>query len=260
MSSAAQLDDILDCWANWQAGISQRPIVVGKLSNGLVSQCWHIASENKNFVIRFSSRTIEEINCRWEEELQAAKMAAALGITPGVVYASDKNKAMVLEWGGEVATAKRLRSEECLARLAKALRQLHQTPAQLNTPGYEQTLTLYARRIPGNGLSRVDQDILKYARYLDGQHQHLVFCHHDLSIGNILLLPDKIQLVDWEYARIGHALFDLASLVESAELNEAQSRFLLGEYGAPKSFMDDMPRMLGLIHHLGDLWESALAS
>jgi len=260
MSSAAQLKEVLDHWPNWQAGITQRPKIVGKLSNGLVSQCWHIASGNKNFVVRFSSSTIEEINCRWSEELQAAKIAAELGVAPDVVYSCEKNKATVLEWGGEVATAKLLRSEERLTQLAKALRQVHQSPAELNTPGYEQTLRLYARRIQGNILASVDQDTLAYARYLDAHHQHLVFCHHDLSVGNILILPDQVQLVDWEYARIGHALFDLASLVESAELNEAQSRFLLDEYRAPTSFMDEMPQMLDLIHLLGKLWEPVLAN
>lgn len=259
MSFSAQLEHLLDSWSSWQASIDRRPKVIGRLSNGLVSQCWHVQSGNQNFVVRFSSHTIEEINCRWDEELQAAELAAGLGIAPGVVYASNQHKATVLNWAGEPATAVQLGNEETLHKLATALRLLHQTPAKLNTPGYEETLTLYAKRIPEQRSAILSPDVLDYARYLDDQYKHLVFCHHDLSLGNILLLNNRVQFVDWEYARIGHALFDLASIVDSAKLDEDQYRFLFDQYGAPIHFIDEVPPMLALIEHLAKLWEPALA-
>lgn len=259
MNPVSQLEQILDCWPSWHATINKRPEVVGKLSNGLVSQCWHVRSGDRDFVVRFSSHTIAEINCRWEEELQAAQLAASLGIAPDVVLASDMHKATVLGWGGEPATAEQLGEEGCLRKIAAALELLHQTPANLNTPGYEKTLTLYAKRIPEQRSAILDQSILSYARYLDAQREHMVFCHHDLSLGNILLRQDRVQLVDWEYARIGHVLFDLASIVDSAELDKNQSRFLLEQYGAPPNFIEETPQMLELIKHLAKLWEPALA-
>lgn len=259
MSSTPELEHLLDSWSNWHAAIDRRPVVVGKLSNGLVSQCWRVRSGEQDFVIRFSSHSIAEINCRWGEELQAAQLAAGLGIAPDVVYASDTHKVTVLSWGGEPATAKQLGEEECLYKIAVALKLLHQTPANLNTPGYEQTLTLYAKRIPEQRSAILSPDIIEYARYLDSQHRHLVFCHHDLSLGNVLLLQGGIQLVDWEYARIGHTLFDLASIVDSAQLEKDQSRFLFDQYGAPPHFVEEIPQMLELIKHLAKLWEPALA-
>lgn len=258
MNSAPQLDHILETWSEWRCGIKQRPQVVSRLSNGLVSQCWQVASASRYFAVRFSSDSIEQINCRWEEELQAAELAAQLGIGPEVVYASATAKVMVLEWGGAVASKEQIGSELRLIQLAEALRLLHQTPAELNTPGYQQTLELYAQKISRDSSVAPSQKQLDYARYLDKQSKYLVFCHHDLSIGNVLLQQDRIQLIDWEYARIGHALFDLASLIHSAGLSKRQTHLLLDGYGAPGEFIDELPPMLELIEYLGQLWEAAL--
>jgi thiamine kinase-like enzyme len=57
-----------------------------------------------------------------------------------------------------------------------------------------------------------------------------VLCHNDLLPGNILADPERVWLVDWEYAGVGHGLFDLANLSANCGFSSAQEETLLSAY------------------------------
>jgi thiamine kinase-like enzyme len=57
-------------------------------------------------------------------------------------------------------------------------------------------------------------------------------CHCDLLPGNLLLAADRVLLVDWEYAGMGHRCFDLGNVAVNNEFDEpAEERLLTGYYG-----------------------------
>ena len=70
------------------------------------------------------------------------------------------------------------------------------------------------------------------------------FCHHDLTIRNILADGDELKAVDWDYACIGSPLFDLAAM--TADLPAAQTMQTLSDY----------THLTGL-EIVPSLWESA---
>ncbi len=57
-------------------------------------------------------------------------------------------------------------------------------------------------------------------------------CHNDLLPGNVLRVgrPEAVMLVDWEYAGMGHPMFDLGNLAVNAEFGEAEEMRLLEAY------------------------------
>jgi thiamine kinase-like enzyme len=58
-----------------------------------------------------------------------------------------------------------------------------------------------------------------------------VLCHNDLLNGNFLRdETGRIRILDWEYAGMGDAFFDLANFSAHHELTDAQIRFLLKAY------------------------------
>jgi Ser/Thr protein kinase RdoA (MazF antagonist) len=198
------------------------------------------------------------MQCGWEQELRATSAGGHLGITPKIIYSHPQFRTMVLEWGGEPAASSSLQSAERLLQLAGILGRLHQTPTALTTPGYTHTLELYLGLIPAETAIEADRDMPAFARYLDCHP--CVFCHHDLSLGNLLIEGANINLIDWEYARMGHALFDLGSLIDSLELDSRQSALLLDGYEAPASFYQDLADMLHFIRYLRSLWTMAMTS
>ena len=59
-------------------------------------------------------------------------------------------------------------------------------------------------------------------------------CHNDLLPANLLSVPAGVMLVDWEYAGMGHPLFDLGNLAVNNEFDDPAEERLLETYlGAP---------------------------
>ena len=59
-------------------------------------------------------------------------------------------------------------------------------------------------------------------------------CHNDLLAGNLLreLTADRIMIVDWEYAGMGHPCFDLGNLSVNNDFDEdAEERLLQAYHG-----------------------------
>ena len=59
-------------------------------------------------------------------------------------------------------------------------------------------------------------------------------CHDDLLPANLLSVAEGVMLVDWEYAGMGHRLFDLGNLAVNNEFDTAsEERLLTAYHGAP---------------------------
>ena len=56
-------------------------------------------------------------------------------------------------------------------------------------------------------------------------------CHNDLLALNFIDDGSRIWIVDWEYAGMGDAYFDLANFAVNNELDEDGERALLAAYG-----------------------------
>lgn len=61
------------------------------------------------------------------------------------------------------------------------------------------------------------------------------FCHNDLMPGNFIDAGSALWLIDWEYAGIGHPVFDLAGLSSNCEFAESDDRILLEAYFGDRS-------------------------
>ena len=57
-----------------------------------------------------------------------------------------------------------------------------------------------------------------------------MLCHNDLLPANLIDEDDRLWLVDWEYAGMGHPLFDLASVSANAGFTEDEDVDLLAAY------------------------------
>jgi thiamine kinase-like enzyme len=83
-------------------------------------------------------------------------------------------------------------------------------------------------------------------------------CHNDLLPGNLIRARDdgRILLVDWEYAGMGHPLFDLGNLAVNNDLDDdAEGRLLGAYYDAPPG--DRERASLKLMRLLSDAREGA---
>ncbi|WP_445945802.1 phosphotransferase [Shewanella sp.] len=56
------------------------------------------------------------------------------------------------------------------------------------------------------------------------------YCHRDLNPSNLLLVGDRLQCIDFEYATASHPLFELASVIATHQLTPFQVSSLTQQY------------------------------
>ena len=225
----ADLIKIVDRLAGRLGAVGGEPV---PLDGGITNRNYRVRFGGRDCVLRVPGRDTGLLGIDRGAERVATERAAELGIAPPLIAADED--CMVTEWlpGGPI-DGDRLRADPSSA--ARALRAFHDSGLDLPVRFWiPDLLEDYAGIIAERGgeltdhYRRTQELIDRIASVLPLAHP--VPCHNDLLPGNILAAdadPGHALLVDWEYAGMGHAYFDLANLAVNNELDHgAQSRLL----------------------------------
>ena len=202
---------------------------------------------NLNFVVvdggeRYVVRIGEDIPVHGVyrvNELASARAAHAAGICPEVVHAEPG--ALVMRWvDGRTLEPADVREPAVLDRIVDTVRRCHRgVPPHVRgaaTPVFHvfDVVRDYARTLRAGGsrmAGRLDELLGRAARLESvAGPVETVFGHNDLHAANIIDDGDRIWLVDWEYAGLTGALYDLGGLAANNELDAALERRLLARY------------------------------
>jgi thiamine kinase-like enzyme len=212
------------------------PIALELLPGGITNYNYLVRTGPQVYVARLCvERELLGIDRRNEVVCQRA--AHACGVAPAVIHHQDG--VLVSEHiPARALTAAEVREPEFIPRLATLLRRLHDgwdrlTGEMLYFSAF-QTVQTYARTAHALG-ARLPDDIdllLDEARCLARRIAAFVpvLCHNDLLPANILADERRVWLVDWEYAGIGHPLFDLAGVSANCGFSEPLEHLLLAAY------------------------------
>ncbi len=200
---------------------------------------------NHNFLVRvggdaYVARLGEErplLGIDRRNEVVCHRAASALGVAPEVMH--DEAGLLVTRFiAGRTLAPGDVRQPDCISRVASLLRRLHDSWAELAGEMVYfcpfQTVRTYAQSAAKIGAS-LPADIaglLADAALLSQRIAPFrpVLCHNDLLAANLIDADGRLWLVDWEYAGIGHASFDLANLSANARFADEQDRDLLTAY------------------------------
>jgi thiamine kinase-like enzyme len=170
-------------------------------------------------------------------EVACQEAAARLGLGPEPVHREDG--ILVSRYlSGRTLTADDLREPETVARVARLLRKLHDSEGTITghflyfcpfqtIRTYAATANSLGARLPANFPALMDE-----ARELSRRVGPFrpTLCHNDLLPANLIDVDGRLWLVDWEYAGMGHPLFDLAGLSANAGLDQDDDARLLETY------------------------------
>lgn len=217
-------------------GIWPGPTEIEPLPGGITNHNFLVSAGGRAFVARLCvERRLLGIDRRNEVVCQRA--AHALGVAPGVVH----HEAGVLvseHLAARTLTPEELRDPAFVPRLAAVLRTLHDgwdrlTGEMLYFCAF-QTVRTYAQtaRELNAVLPEDIEDILDDAARLARRIGPFVpvLCHNDMLAANVLDDGRRVRLVDWEYAGVGHPLFDLANAAANARFPESLEVELLAAY------------------------------
>ena len=210
------------------------------LQGGITNRNYLVRFGTRRCVVRFPGKDTALLQISREAERIAGQAAARLGLAPPVLAATEE--CLVTEYvpGDPLDPAVLRASPE---PVAAALRSFHDAgvslPVRFWVPEllerYAQTVTERGGTLPReyDGARAVAARIASALPLSEP-----VACHDDLLPANILAVGPgpSVMLVDWEYAGMGHRLFDLGNFAVNAELDERQEERLLTAYfGEPPS-------------------------
>lgn len=170
-------------------------------------------------------------------ELVCQESASAWGIAPEVVHHED-GLLITRFIEGWTLTPGDFGEPALFDRLAVLLRRLHGSWDELTGEilyfcpfQVIRTYALTARRL-GAVLPEDLDTMLEDARRMSRRIAPFrpVLCHNDLMPANLIDDGQRLWLIDWEYAGVGHALFDLANLSANAALTHDEEAGLLATY------------------------------
>jgi thiamine kinase-like enzyme len=216
--------------ALWHGSLTVEP-----LPGGITNINFKVRDERGTFAVRAGEEdTYLGIDRR--NELRCARIGARLGVAPEIVFVEPPWTVSQFVTGPPL-TPQSLTDHARLRRVASLLRRVHGARAVTgHLPWFSPFLVartyLELARVHGYPMP-FDGDFI--ARTVDDLESRLLpfrpaFCHNDLMPGNLLEDPDRIWLIDWEYAGIGHPLFDIAGLASNAELDTPATAALLDAY------------------------------
>jgi thiamine kinase-like enzyme len=211
------------------------------LDGGITNRNFRVRFGDRDCVLRLPGKDTGLLGIDREAERLACVQAARLGVAPAVV-ASGTGYLVTEYLDAEPIEPDRLRAEPESA--AAALRAFHDSGLELPSRFWvPELLVQYARIVHERGRSLPDG--FAQARELAGRIAAAlplsapVPCHDDLLPANLLARhrePGQALLVDWEYAGMGHRMFDLGNLAVNNGFDEhAQERLLEAYYGEPPS-------------------------
>jgi len=231
------------------------------LDGGITNRNFRLSFGGRECVLRLPGRDTELLGIDRAAERIATGRAAALGIAPPLVAADED--CLVTEFlPGAPIDGDRLRRDPSSA--AQALRAFHDSGLQLPVRFWvPDLLSDYAEIVAQRGgmlppgYLQAQALVARIAAVLPLTEP--VPCHDDLLPGNILAAdadPARAVLVDWEYAGMGHRLFDLGNLAVNNEFEtDSQSRLLEAYFGEPPS--DGRRAALRLMMLVSDAREAA---
>ncbi len=282
-AGVARLEEIL---ARLQASLGVLSGQPQPLSGGITNHNFRVTLGGEDYVVRVHGRDTELLGIDREAEQLACRVAAELGIAPELVACFEDCLVTRFVACDPVVPHELAAS---VAQIARALRGFHDSPAKLPVRFWvPELLEDYAMRVRAHGV-RLPSAYGRAAALASRIAVALPLrdprpCHNDLLAANIIRArtldeadrasggrvagasheagarargeEERMLIVDWEYAGMGHRCFDLGNLSVNNDFDEAADERLLHAYHS-RPPTDAERATLALMRILSDAREAA---
>lgn len=160
-------------------------------------------------------------------------------------------------------TADKLRQKEIIIQIARIFNTLHGSGCNTGVPFEVFDMALSYEKIIQNNHVVLYEDyflikdkVMQIKAHVEKSGEvKKVPCHNDSLCGNWVLSDEgRLFLIDWEYAGMNDAMWDLADISIEAEYSEKEDSFLLREYLGRVPLRDEIERFEANKIYLDYLW------
>jgi thiamine kinase-like enzyme len=207
-----------------------RAATIEPLGGGITNRNFRVDVGHETFVLRVGGEDTELLGIDRNAEHAASRVAAELGLAPDVVAFVEPEGYLVTRYVDGVV------GQVDVAQVGAALRRLHEGPAIPSRFDSFRVVEAYRALAVERGVDvpSVYGRASEVARRVEVRRSDAALCpcHNDLLNANFIAAPDRLWIVDWEYAGMGDPFFDLGNFAVNHELNADGERALLAAYGS----------------------------
>jgi thiamine kinase-like enzyme len=212
------------------------------LSAGLLNENYRVIRDGQTYALRvpIAPRDLA-VDRAWEANVLGN--AGRAGVAPTPVYSDPSTGVLLAQWvDGRSWSVPEARQSQNIRRFAHLLRRVHSldvpAPARVMSPA--KWVDLYGSALRRTPKSR-DQDLsaaasARLAELADLPMAAEVLCHSDLHTMNLIERAQSLILLDWEYAHVSEAMWDLAGWSANNDFgDETQGELLWNYWGVTPS-------------------------
>jgi thiamine kinase-like enzyme len=233
----ASVDEVIARIPAWKDDPALR---VTTLDGGITNHNFRVDTRGESFVLRLAGEGTDQLGIDRRVERAANEAAAAIGLAPEVVHFLEPEGYLVTRFiHGRTVAAEEIGRPEMIRRVAEALRAFHARPPIPGSFSAFQVVRDYGAAAGRLGMA-FPPTFAELKRSLAEVEQHLPRlapcpCHNDLLNANFLESAGRLYILDWEYAGMGDAYFDVANFSRNHDFSVAQDAALLETYAGRAS-------------------------
>ncbi len=211
------------------------PLEIRPLSGGITNRNYVIGFGGNEYVVRIPGERTNLLGIDRRHEAEASRRAAELGIGPPVLGELPGVGTQITQ----LVPGYHLEDDAFVARLEQVvdlLKRFHASGPLAGQFPIHRVVEWHARdasshgAIPPAAYERLHQQTRHIEAAFAAAPMPCLPCHNDLLPTNVLFSPDRVWLLDYEYAGMNDVFFDLANLSVNSALSPAVDDRLLTLY------------------------------
>ncbi|MEX1104753.1 MAG: choline kinase family protein [Ilumatobacteraceae bacterium] len=210
-------------------------LVVEPLPGGITNRNYVVTVDDHRYVVRVPGERTELLGIDRIGEVEATSRAADLGIGPAVFGKLPGTGTLITEFvpGSQLDNYALTTHLEGVVEL---VHRFHHGGRLRSSFPVHRVVEWHARDagahgvMPPSSYERLHQHSRRIEAAFAAAPSAPVACHNDLLPANVLVGDDRVWLLDYEYAGMNDAFFDLANLSVNSSLGDADDERLLRLY------------------------------
>ena len=229
----------------------------GELNGGLSNQSFLLQSDIGKLVLRINGKGSFLPGANRSDEINIWNAAAKQDIAPPLIYVDSENQYLVSKYTNNKLPSKPQLNTAVVDQAFSLLESCHQLDVKASSIDYSSHIEHYWQIIEAKN-QPINPDLIKQRKPIQQILDSLLnsstptgICHHDPVTANFVGTPDRLYLIDWEYAANGLQIMDYAALATEWQIDDAT--ILARTDFNPES----LTKAKALYQYLCALWEEA---
>ena len=256
-SKSLQPESALDGWRQWSGELRTRPVILEALTGGRSNRSFLLDSDGRRMVLRLNGANSLLPGANRSSETGIWQAASEQGIAPPLLHVDEQAGFLVSTYICNSLPPEPLLNENFVELAIELLNRCHQLDVDVPDIDYASHIEQYWQKIesknhPGNPALAEQREPMRITlEALLNSTASTGLCHHDPVVANFVGTPEKLYLIDWEYAARGLLVMDYAALATEWDIDDAT---IQKQTGIKPELLSNAKALYG---YLCSLWEEA---